>query len=50
MYNIKQTIYHLNEYFYSQVDPKGDDLLNNAMSADKSSEWFAKRNIKKADG
>jgi len=34
----------------SQVDPKGDDLLNKAMSADKSSEWFAKRNIKKADG
>jgi len=34
----------------SQVDPKGDDLLNDAMAADKSSEWFAKRNIKKADG
>lgn len=34
----------------SQVDPKGDDLLNDAMNADKSSEWFAKRNIKKADG
>lgn len=34
----------------SQVDPKGDELLNDAMAADKSSEWFAKRNIKKADG
>lgn len=34
----------------SQVDPKGDELLNNAMAADKSSEWFAKRNRQKADG
>jgi len=33
----------------SQVDPKGDDLLNSAMANDKSAEWFAKKNINKAE-
>ncbi|XP_054712107.1 glyoxalase domain-containing protein 4-like [Uloborus diversus] len=27
----------------SQVDPKGDALLNEALAADKSDEWFAKK-------
>ncbi|KAK8732269.1 hypothetical protein OTU49_006999 [Cherax quadricarinatus] len=27
----------------SQVDPKGDELLNEAMKKDKSDEWFAKK-------
>lgn len=27
----------------SQVDPQGDKLLNDAMEADKSEEWFAKK-------
>ncbi|KAG7159446.1 glyoxalase domain-containing protein 4-like [Homarus americanus] len=27
----------------SQVDPKADDLLNEAMEKDKSDEWFAKK-------
>ncbi|XP_076068939.1 glyoxalase domain-containing protein 4 [Oratosquilla oratoria] len=27
----------------SQVDPKGDSLLNEAMEKDKSDEWFAKK-------
>jgi len=33
----------------SQVDPKGDELLNEAMKNDKSAEWFAKKNINKAE-
>jgi len=33
----------------SQVDPKGDQLLDDAMVADKSSEWFAKKNRVKAE-
>ena len=31
----------------SAVDPKGDELLNAAMEADKSKEWFKKKGIKK---
>lgn len=31
----------------SQVDPKGDELLDAAMAADKSSEWFNKKNREK---
>ncbi|KAJ7308820.1 hypothetical protein JRQ81_008088 [Phrynocephalus forsythii] len=31
----------------SQVDPEGEKLLEEAMAADKSHEWFAKRNISK---
>ncbi|XP_039247767.2 glyoxalase domain-containing protein 4-like [Styela clava] len=31
----------------SQVDPAGDKLLNDAMEADKSDEWYAKRNKQK---
>lgn len=32
----------------SQVDPQGNDLLNKAMTEDKSEEWFAKHNRQKA--
>ncbi|KAI8507578.1 Glyoxalase domain-containing protein 4 [Branchiostoma belcheri] len=32
----------------SQVDPKSDQLLSDAMAADKSDEWFAKHNKQKA--
>lgn len=31
----------------SQTDPKGDQLLNDAMAADKSEEWFAKHKKQK---
>nr|CAB3249385.1 glyoxalase domain-containing protein 4-like [Phallusia mammillata] len=31
----------------SQVDPKGEELINEAIAADKSSEWYAKRNRSK---
>lgn len=31
----------------SQVDPAADSLLNEAMSADKSNEWFEKQKLKK---
>ncbi|XP_063002561.1 glyoxalase domain-containing protein 4 [Elgaria multicarinata webbii] len=31
----------------SQVDPNGGKLLDEAMAADKSHEWFAKRNLPK---
>lgn len=31
----------------SQVDPKGDQLLNEAMEKDKSKEWFAKKGLAK---
>lgn len=27
----------------SQVDPKGDELLDEALEKDKSDEWFAKQ-------
>jgi hypothetical protein len=27
----------------SQVDPQGNQLLNDAMEADKSKEWYAKK-------
>lgn len=27
----------------SQVDPKGDELLTEAMEKDKSDEWFAEK-------
>ncbi|XP_020784332.2 glyoxalase domain-containing protein 4 isoform X1 [Boleophthalmus pectinirostris] len=32
----------------SSVDPQGNELLNQAMAADKSEEWFAKHNRQKA--
>ncbi|XP_059187232.1 glyoxalase domain-containing protein 4 isoform X1 [Centropristis striata] len=32
----------------SMVDPKGNELLDEAMAADKSDEWFAKHNRQKA--
>ncbi|KAL1260586.1 hypothetical protein QQF64_008413 [Cirrhinus molitorella] len=32
----------------SAVDPKGNELLDEAMAADKSDEWFAKHNKQKA--
>lgn len=32
----------------SQMDPNADKLLQEAMEADKSDEWFAKKNISKA--
>uniref|UniRef100_A0A8D0AY99 Glyoxalase domain-containing protein 4 n=1 Tax=Salvator merianae TaxID=96440 RepID=A0A8D0AY99_SALMN len=31
----------------SKVDPNGEKLLDEAMAADKSNEWFAKHNIQK---
>ncbi|KAM4700715.1 glyoxalase domain-containing protein 4 [Discoglossus pictus] len=31
----------------SQIDPNADKLINDAMAADKSEEWFAKRNRQK---
>nr|XP_060612634.1 glyoxalase domain-containing protein 4 [Anolis sagrei ordinatus] len=31
----------------SRVDPKGEELLDKSMAADKSQEWFAKHNIPK---
>lgn len=31
----------------SKVDPKGNDLLEEAMAADKSDEWFEKRGTAK---
>ena len=31
----------------SQVDPKGDELLDAAMKEDKSKEWFQKKGIEK---
>jgi len=33
----------------SQVDPKGDELLEEAMEADKSKEWFAKKKLTKGE-
>lgn len=33
----------------SQVDPKGQQLLDDAMAADKSDEWFAEKGKTKAD-
>jgi len=33
----------------SQVDPRGDELLDEAMKKDKSAEWFAKKKISKAE-
>ncbi|XP_019401270.1 PREDICTED: glyoxalase domain-containing protein 4 [Crocodylus porosus] len=32
----------------SKVDPEGNKLLDDAMAADKSDEWFAKHNMQKA--
>ncbi|XP_044528849.1 glyoxalase domain-containing protein 4 isoform X3 [Gracilinanus agilis] len=32
------------------MDPSGDKLLDDAMAADKSDEWFAKHKIQKASG
>lgn len=32
----------------SAVDPKGDELLNEAMEKDKSDEWFANKGGKAA--
>ncbi|KAL4835414.1 hypothetical protein H8958_020726 [Nasalis larvatus] len=34
----------------SKVDPEGSKLLDDAMAADKSDEWFAKHNKPKASG
>ncbi|XP_066219670.1 glyoxalase domain-containing protein 4 [Saccopteryx leptura] len=34
----------------SKMDPKGSKLLDDAMAADKSDEWFAKQNKPKASG
>ncbi|XP_061162559.1 glyoxalase domain-containing protein 4-like [Saccostrea echinata] len=34
----------------SQVDPQADKLLNEAIAADKSEEWFKKKGISKAAG
>ncbi|KAK2509716.1 hypothetical protein MC885_019977, partial [Smutsia gigantea] len=34
----------------SKMDPEGNKLLDDAMTADKSDEWFAKRNKPKASG
>lgn len=34
----------------SKMDPKGSKLLDDAIAADKSDEWFAKRNKLKASG
>nr|CAG4646408.1 EOG090X09EK [Macrothrix elegans] len=34
----------------SQVDPKADQLLQEAMENDKSDEWFSKKGISKAEG
>lgn len=34
----------------SKMDPKGSKLLDDAMAADKSDEWFATRNKPKASG
>lgn len=34
----------------SKVDPKADILLKEAMSSDRSDEWFAKNNITKSEG
>ncbi|KAG8122488.1 putative Glyoxalase domain-containing protein [Naja naja] len=31
----------------SKVDPNGEKLLDEAMAADKSHEWFAKHNLPK---
>lgn len=31
----------------SQIDPKGNELLNKSMEADKSDEWFASKGLKK---
>merc|ERR1711915_917684 len=33
----------------SQVDPEGDRLLDAAIEADKSDEWFKRKNRKKAE-
>ena len=33
----------------SRFDPTADDLLNKAMEADKSKEWFAKKGIQKEE-
>jgi len=30
--------------FLFQVDPKGEELLQEAIKADKSNEWYEKRN------
>ncbi|PNJ22368.1 GLOD4 isoform 10, partial [Pongo abelii] len=34
----------------SKMDPEGSKLLDDAMAADKSDEWFAKHNKPKASG
>ncbi|XP_055892718.1 glyoxalase domain-containing protein 4-like isoform X1 [Biomphalaria glabrata] len=34
----------------SQLDPKADDLLNEAITADKSNEWFARKGKSKNSG
>ena len=33
----------------SQVDPKGDALLEEALEADKSKEWYEKKKISKEE-
>jgi len=33
----------------SQVDPKGDELLEEALEADKSKEWFARKKLTKGE-
>lgn len=33
----------------SQVDPKSEELLQSAIAADKSDEWFAKKGLSKAE-
>lgn len=33
----------------SQVDPKGDQLLEEALKADKSKEWYAKKKLSKEE-
>ncbi|XP_042905246.1 glyoxalase domain-containing protein 4 [Parasteatoda tepidariorum] len=33
----------------SKVDPQGENLLNEALEADKSDEWFAKKGISKVE-
>lgn len=33
----------------SQVDPKADNLLDEALTTDKSDEWFAKKGLSKAE-
>ena len=33
----------------SQVDPKGDQLLADAMEADKSNEWYERKKLQKEE-